>query len=117
MSFQTVSKSLGFMRPPQSNRELRAFYRAFAIWNALRPELSWTHYRIISRVEEASLRQAYMHECAESGWNTRTLQRNIDSNYLGRLLNVPQNTMEIPSKTAIKMKRLCLPPKQTSPQK
>ncbi|WP_200837081.1 hypothetical protein [Dyadobacter sp. 3J3] len=30
---------------------IRAFYRAFPIWNAVRTELSWTHYRIISRVE------------------------------------------------------------------
>lgn len=26
-------------------RNMRAFYQAFPIWNAVRPELSWTHYR------------------------------------------------------------------------
>jgi hypothetical protein len=30
---------------------MRQFYRAFPIWNAVRSELSWTHYRILSRVE------------------------------------------------------------------
>jgi len=30
---------------------MRAFFMAFPIWNAVRTELSWTHYRIISRVE------------------------------------------------------------------
>ncbi|UWY29922.1 DUF1016 N-terminal domain-containing protein [Flavobacterium sp. TR2] len=29
---------------------MRAFYRAFPIWNALRTELSWTHYRLLSRL-------------------------------------------------------------------
>ena len=75
---------------------MRAFYRAFPIWNAVRTELSWTHYRILARVEDESLRQTYMRECAQSGWNTRTLQRNIDSNYLGRLLKVPESTLNAP---------------------
>ncbi len=30
---------------------MRAFYHAFPIWNAVRTELSWTHYRMISRIE------------------------------------------------------------------
>ena len=29
---------------------MRAFYKAFPIWNALRTELSWTHYRLLSRL-------------------------------------------------------------------
>lgn len=68
---------------------IRAFYLASPIWNALRTELSWTHYRIISRIENEQLRHAYVQECAQNGRNTRTPQRNIDSNYLARLLKVP----------------------------
>lgn len=30
---------------------MRAFYRAFPIWDALRTELSWTHYRLLSRLD------------------------------------------------------------------
>ncbi|MBF0479202.1 MAG: hypothetical protein HQL26_06930 [Candidatus Omnitrophica bacterium] len=26
-------------------RNMRSFYQAFPIWNAVRSELSWTHYR------------------------------------------------------------------------
>lgn len=29
---------------------MRAFYLAFPIWNAVRTELSWTHYRLLSRL-------------------------------------------------------------------
>lgn len=75
---------------------MRNFYQAFPKFDALRQELSWTHYRILARVEDTALRQRYMRECAQNGWNTRTLQRNLDSNYLGRLLNVPENTAETP---------------------
>ncbi|MCY0979238.1 hypothetical protein PGH12_01675 [Chryseobacterium wangxinyae] len=35
---------------------MRAFFIAFPIWNAVRTELSWTHYRIISRIEQAEHR-------------------------------------------------------------
>ncbi len=70
-------------------RNMRNFYTAFPIWDAVRPELSWTHYRIISRVENESIRVHYLKHAIEGNWNTRTLQRNINSQYLGRLLQIP----------------------------
>ena len=39
---------------------MRAFYHAFPIWNAVRTELSWTHYLIISRVENEKQRNQYI---------------------------------------------------------
>jgi len=74
---------------------MRAFYNAFPIWNAVRTELSWTHYRIISRLETENLRNQYVLHAIESGWNTRTLQRNITSQYIGRVLDA--NVNEVPS--------------------
>lgn len=70
---------------------MRAFFFAFPIWNAVRTELSWTHYRIISRVDNQQHRLQYIRHAIEGNWNTRTLQRNINSQYLGRLLKVPDN--------------------------
>jgi predicted nuclease of restriction endonuclease-like (RecB) superfamily len=70
---------------------MRAFFLAFPIWNAVRTELSWTHYRIISRIENQQLRIQYTSHAIDGNWNTRTLQRNIDSQYLGRLLKLPEN--------------------------
>lgn len=68
---------------------MRAFFIGFPIWNAVRTELSWTHYRIISRVENPEHKKQYIEHSIEGNWNTRTLQRNIDSQYLGRLLKLP----------------------------
>ncbi|OIP88580.1 MAG: hypothetical protein AUK26_13290 [Syntrophaceae bacterium CG2_30_58_14] len=31
-------------------RHMRAFFQTFPIWDALRSELSWTHYRLLLRV-------------------------------------------------------------------
>lgn len=70
---------------------MRAFFNSFPNWNAVRTELSWTHYRIISRLDSSELRSQYILYSIEGNWNTRTLQRNIDSQYLGRLLKFPES--------------------------
>lgn len=67
-------------------KNMRIFYRSFPIRDSVRHELSWTHYRIISRVTNSEKRFQLMNLAIEGNWNTRTLQRNIDSNYLGRIL-------------------------------
>jgi predicted nuclease of restriction endonuclease-like (RecB) superfamily len=52
----------------------------------LRPELSWTHYRLLLSVEDAAARQWYMHEAADQHWSTRQLERQISVLYYDRLL-------------------------------
>lgn len=58
---------------------MRAFYQAFPIWNALRTELSWTHYRLLSRLDSEQKRNYYLTESIASNWNSRELQRQINS--------------------------------------
>jgi predicted nuclease of restriction endonuclease-like (RecB) superfamily len=52
----------------------------------LRPELTWTHYRLLLRVENDKARQWYMHEAAEQNWSSRQLDRQISTLYYKRLL-------------------------------
>lgn len=66
-------------------RNMRAFYGAFPIRDALRPELSWTHYRHISRVGDAQARAFYEVEAVRSRWSTRDLERQIASLLYERL--------------------------------
>lgn len=42
-------------------RHMRAFFQAFPIWDAVRSELSWTHYRLLTRVDSAEARQCKDH--------------------------------------------------------
>ena len=60
------------------------------IMNAVRSQspirLSWTHYRIILQEPSEEGRAWYEHEAAREGWGTRTLQRNVSSQYYHRLL-------------------------------
>lgn len=48
--------------------------------------LSWTHYNIILQESDAGARIWYENEAANEMWSTRTLQRNISSQYYHRLL-------------------------------
>ena len=48
--------------------------------------LSWTHYRIILQEPTVEGRAWYENEAANEMWSTRTLQRNISSQYYHRLL-------------------------------
>ena len=67
-------------------RNMRQFYLAFPICDALRRELSWTHYRILMRVEDATAREWYMNECVACGWGTRELDRQVSTQAYSRLL-------------------------------
>ncbi|MDB5090175.1 MAG: hypothetical protein JWR09_4169 [Mucilaginibacter sp.] len=58
-----------------------------SIPDAMRRELSWTHYRLLMRVEDEAARKYYMNEAAEQNWSTRTLERQINSLYFQRLLS------------------------------
>ena len=48
--------------------------------------LSWTHYNIIQQEITAEGRAWYENEAANEMWSTRTLQRNVSSQYYHRLL-------------------------------
>ncbi|OQW87678.1 MAG: hypothetical protein BWK72_12250 [Rhodoferax ferrireducens] len=67
-------------------RHMRAFYLAFPIRDAVRRELSWTHYRLMLRVSDDKARQWYMNEAAAQNWSSRALERQISTLYFERLV-------------------------------
>lgn len=68
-------------------RHMRGFFLVFPIRDALRRELSWTHYRTLLRVDNDVARQWYMSEAANQNWSTRALERQIGTLYYERLLS------------------------------
>ena len=70
----------------RSLQMMRQFYLTFQNANALRSELSWTHYRSLMRVEDEVARQFYLEEAAKCGWSSRQLDRQINSFYYQRIL-------------------------------
>lgn len=67
-------------------RNMRAFFLTFPKWNAVRSELTWTHYRLLLRVEDEAARNWYLEESVRSGWSSRQLERQISTLYYDRLL-------------------------------
>jgi predicted nuclease of restriction endonuclease-like (RecB) superfamily len=65
---------------------MRLFYLAFPKCDALRHELSWTHYRLLTRVDNEAARQWYMHESAEQNWSSRALEWQMGTLHYERLL-------------------------------
>jgi hypothetical protein len=75
----------GYSQP--NLRNFRQFYLLYPIRYALRSELTWTHYRLIMRVENPNARTFYEEETIKSHWDTRSLERQIHTFYYERLLS------------------------------
>ncbi len=78
----------------------RQFYLAFPIGHTVsdqspgtepaRPELpplTWSHFRMLLRVDRAEARAWYAREAVEQGWSVRALDRQIGTLYYERLLS------------------------------
>ena len=68
-------------------KNMRQFYLIFQKSYALRSELTWTHYRLLMRVENENARNFYIEECIKSNWSTRQLEREITTLFYERLLS------------------------------
>lgn len=66
-------------------KNMRQFYQTYPIGDALRSQLSWTHYRLLMRIEEPQKRSFYEIECATGNWSTRELERQMSSMLFERL--------------------------------
>jgi predicted nuclease of restriction endonuclease-like (RecB) superfamily len=83
----TVNYGKGFDK--RNLAYMRQFYQTFPKMNALRSQLSWTHYRILLRVEKESARNFYLQATIEGNWSTRQLERQVSSLYFERILLTP----------------------------
>lgn len=92
-------------------RHMRGFFLSFEKCDALRRELSWTHYRLLLRVESQHARQWYMHEAATQGWSTRALERQIGTLYYERLLS-SQDRAPVEQEAAINIQALGKTPRE-----
>ena len=66
---------------------MRQFHLKFPNANALRSELSWTHYRSLMRVEDENARKFFLEEAVKCSWSSRQLDRQINSFYYQRILS------------------------------
>ncbi|WP_434704639.1 DUF1016 family protein [Pseudomonas sp. Z1-12] len=91
-------------------RHMRDFYQKFPIWNAVRTELSWTHYRTLFRVDHDTARHWYMNEAVTQNWSTRALERQIGTLYYERLL-ASRDRPAVEQEAAINLEKLDFGPR------
>ncbi|MBX4262837.1 DUF1016 family protein (plasmid) [Clostridium estertheticum] len=85
-----LTKDFGKGFTTSNLRNIRKFYLTFNNRYALRSELSWTHYRLLMRLEKEEKRAFYIDECIKSNWSTRQLERQLNSFYYERLLSTQE---------------------------
>lgn len=94
----TLEFGAGYGR--RSLEQYRRFYLSFRdleIANACVRNLTWTHFRIIMREATPEGRLWYMKEASEQMWSTRTLERNVSTQYYGRMMASQRRQLELPS--------------------
>jgi predicted nuclease of restriction endonuclease-like (RecB) superfamily len=80
-----LSKQYGKGFDYSNLKNMRQFYQAYPIGDALRSQLSWTHYRLLMRLDDPQKRSFYEIESANSNWSTRELERQMNSMLFERL--------------------------------
>ena len=76
---------------------MRQFYLAFPNANTLCSHLSWSHYRLLMRVNNIEARTYYEKECAASRWSVRELERQISTLAYQRTLSIQEETKNLVS--------------------
>lgn len=84
---KTLTQEFGKGFDTRNLRNMRQFYLTFPKWNSVSSKLTWTHYRVLIRVENQSARDWYIKETIEQNWSVRALERQISKLYYERLLS------------------------------
>ncbi len=66
---------------------MRQFYLSFPNLETVSPKLSWSHYCLLSRIEDSTARDWYIQEATSQNWSVRALGRQISRLYYERLLS------------------------------
>lgn len=68
-------------------QQMKKFYMTFQNTNALRSQLTWTHYRLLLKVKDENARSWYIEEAIKNAWSSRQLDRQISTLYYERILS------------------------------
>lgn len=88
----TLEFGKGFDYTNLSN--MRKFYMVFPIIDALRQQLSWTHYRLLIKLNDSEKINYYINGSIQNNWNSRDLKRQINSLAYERMVEHTKNPAE-----------------------
>ncbi|MDD2595198.1 MAG: PDDEXK nuclease domain-containing protein [Bacteroidales bacterium] len=81
-----LTREFGSGFSPVNLRLMRRLYQCFPIQHTLCVKLTWSHYRIILKVENEEARKFYISECSSENWSVRQLERQVNTLFYERLL-------------------------------
>ena len=76
-----LTKDFGKGYSVQNLWNMRQFYLTFPILSTLCRELSWSHYKLIMRVENIKAREYYINKAVKSNWSVRANDNLFVSKY------------------------------------
>lgn len=76
---RALSPEFGRALSERNLQQIRQFYLTYPNANALRSELTWTHYRRLVQLPDAAERAFYERVAAQSRWSSRELDKQINS--------------------------------------
>jgi len=88
----TLEFGKGFDYTNLSN--MRKFYKTFPILDAVRQQLSWTHYRLLLNIDSTAKINYYIEESIQNNWSSRDLKRQINSLAYERVLEHKKSPVE-----------------------
>ena len=74
-----LTKDFGRGFTERNLRVMRQFYIVFPKWHSVCAELSWSHFRLLVRVDDENARNFYVKEAVNSNWSVRQLEREINT--------------------------------------
>lgn len=75
---------------------MRQFYLTFPEFSTQHVEnLSWSHFRLIMRLNSRQEREYYISEAGKQNWTVANLSRNIKTGYYHRLLSTQQDRKSV----------------------
>lgn len=95
-----IEKEFGSGFSVRQLERARRFYRTYPIATALRTQLNWYQYRLLSQISDNDKREYYELETANNNWTGRELERQINSGLYERLLlsNDKKSVLEVARK-------------------
>ncbi len=82
---QDLTKSYGKGFSSDNLEKMRVFYLTFQNSATLSRKLSWSHYRLIMRLDDVLARKFYIKEVESEKWSVRELDRQVNSGLFERI--------------------------------
>jgi len=72
---EKLTKEFGKGFSTRNLKRMRKLYLCYPKGTTLLPQLTWSHYLELIKISDEDKRNFYMHECIDSNWDVRELQR------------------------------------------